>query len=265
MEFFSENKPDLIGPKMKRTVNNIMQKPATGYTVSDKVSQSITWLYTNYIKPNKITTIFILSMIIFLTYRYYNKKAREEKEKQKQKVEKFSGEDTRLFDEISEQTAHLRFDTQPTLNPIEPIYKQQEPVNYPPEPLPINIPGVGTTYKKNLYDYSRPYQPINTFNYDYDNVYKHPHRTYYTGTLNTYANAQDTDLINALGFPTDFNTTTGNFVGQMTDFNTQNVTDYQTIIDNMNANLVDSMKIGPKFLDSNTPDFQIEPPYADQI
>ncbi len=80
------------------------------------------------------------------------------------------------------------------------------------------------------------------------------------GTYNTYADAKDTNIVNPYGWSNNFNTTTGSFITGMTDMNRQNVYDYQTILDNMNGNLVDGLGIGPKHLD-DVP--EMEPPYAD--
>ena len=37
MEFYSKSRPDLIGPKMRKTVYKITSTDTTGNTISDKV------------------------------------------------------------------------------------------------------------------------------------------------------------------------------------------------------------------------------------
>ena len=163
---------------------------------------------------------------------------------------------------MNTQTSHLRYDTQPSFNRLYSVDQQKEPVNYPPSPLPINIPDLGIVYTKDLYGYPKPFPNLNSPNYNYNNVYTNPQLAYYNGTYNTYKNAQDTNIINPLGYPTNFNTSTGDFINHMTNANKQNIVDYQTILDNINGNLVDALKLGPKYLDINSPELEMEPPYA---
>jgi hypothetical protein len=97
---------------------------------------------------------------------------------------------------------------------------------------------------------------MNGTNYDHNNVYNYPSNSFHSGTYDTYGNAQDTNFINPLGFSNNFNTNSGNFVNSMTQANRQNVTDYQTFMDNNQGNLIDALKFGPKY------ENQMEPPYA---
>lgn len=258
MEFYSKSQPNLILPKMKKTVYKIIKKAPNHLTVSEKVSNMMSEYYNSYIEPNKVVIFIALIIVLFLVYRYYNRT------NTKDSVEKFSSDEYNLLKDITDtQTAHLRYDSQPTLNPLLPISIQQEPVYYPPDPLPVNIPDAGTVYTRNIYEDPGPYPPLNMpIDYDYNNVYKNSSRSYYNGTYNTYQNAQDTDIINPYGYLNNFNTSTGDFIGQMTEANNQNLTDYQSILDNTQGNLYDSLKIGPNYLNSNIPESTMDPPYA---
>jgi len=222
-----------------------------------------------------LLALSILVVILFLMYRYYNKKNKQEysSEEEEEYDEEYSYEsflnnkgndftyDT-IADITSTQTANLRYDTQPSFNPLYPVDDQRQHVYYPPDPLPVNIPDVGTVYTRNLYDDPQPYSPINSAMYDYGNVYKDASRSYYNGTYNTYADAQDTEIVNPYGYSNNFNTTTGRFIKGMTADNDKVVTDYQTILDNMETSLRNSLKIGPEYLDVNGPELTMEPPYS---
>jgi hypothetical protein len=48
----------------------------------------------------------------------------------------------------------------------------------------------------------------------------------------------------------------------MTDKNNKAITDYKTILASTNQNLIDALKLGPKYIDANMPDMDMEPPYA---
>jgi len=252
MEFYSRSKPNLIAPKLKKTIYKIMKDNSKNKTISEKISNLLYEFYKSYIYENKVLILIIFLIIIFLMYRYYNRK------------EKFANDDDYdvLKDIMGPQTSHLRYDTQPYFNNLKSVEDQQQSVNYPPDPLPVNIPDKGIVYTRNLYDDPDPYPKINTANYDYDNVYKNKSLSYYNGTHNTYNNAQDTNIINPLGYLNNFNTSTGDFVGQMTDENTKNILDYQSILDNNQSALIDSLKVGPVYLDTENYDLEMEPPYA---
>ncbi len=262
MDFYSNTRPNLVGPRIKHTVYKIIKKKSNGSTISDKVSNSMSSIYTAYIGNNKLVAVVVIGLLLFFVYRYY-KKQQEKKDGSEETKERFSNDEKKIIEEImNNQTKHLKYDTQATLNPLYSVDSQQEPVNYPPDPLPVNLPNNGIVYTRSLYDYPKNFPAMNTPNYDYDNVYSNPSRSHYTGTYNTYEGAQDTDIINPLGFPTNFNSTTGDFIGQMTNANTQNITDYQSILDNMQGNLTTSLRIGPKYLNVGDPESAMEPPYA---
>ena len=254
MEFYSNSKPALLGDNMQNVFKKLIQEGPKKTTISDKISGGSITFYNNYISPHKWLYLFFFLVVVFLIYRYYSKKSREA----------FSPAESSIIPEITgTQTAHLRYDTQPTMNPLFPVALQQEQVNYPPEPLPINIPNEGIIYARNIYDDPKPYPPMNApENYDYNNVYTYPSRSYYNGTFNTYDKPAESDIINPLGFNTRFNATTGDFIGKMTNDNARVMLTYQQIIDNTEGNLINALKKGPAGLDTNTFDFQMQPPYA---
>jgi hypothetical protein len=270
MEFYSNSKPDLVGPKIKKTVYNIMKKKSTDSTISDKISNIMSTFYKNYIEQNKLITFFMIISIIFLIYRYYTNKKNGSNKSNEEYINIRKHDEQNVFNEIlNNQTAHLRYDSQPSFNKLHSVKQQAEPINYPPNPLPIRLPEKGLIYAKNIYPDPDTFTNLNTPNYNYDNVYQNPTRSYYTGTRNTYENAKDTNIYNHLSgkwsYPTNFNTSTGDFVQQMTTANNNNIVSYQTILDNMNNNLTDSLKLGPKYIDINSPELEMEPPYATEI
>jgi len=256
MEFYSKSKPNLIGKKFKSTVNRIMNKQNTqSGVISDRISNKLSELYNIYIKPNKFVTFLTIAVLVFLCYRYYKKKYGTH--------EQFSQVEYEALKDVYRQTDHLIHENQPTLNPLQSVESQyNEKVNYPPEPLPINIPKKGIVMTTNLYKDNQVKNDIIMDNYNYNNVYSQPSRSYYTGTYNTYHDAKDTPIINPLGYPTNFNTSTGDFVGQMTGANAQNVADYQNILDKYQNDIVDELKIGPKYLNR---EYEMDPPYAQNI
>jgi hypothetical protein len=249
-DYYYGRKPNLIGPLMTNTVNDISQKPVNGNTISDKVSGVFTAFYDNYIKDFIIIWSIVIIVFVFLIYRYNSIKDKPKREDR----EPFMYED---------QVSHLLHNDQPSINPLYSVRSQEQnhKVYYPPDPLPISIPGSGMVYARDIYNEPKVSDNLNSPNYDYNAVYKYPSRTYYNGTLNTYENAQDTNIVNPYGWSNAFNTTTGNFVTQMTGMNNDNVTNYRRILDNTSDNLTESLKIGPKYLDS----YNIEPPYSDVL
>ena len=267
MDFYSGRQPNLIGPIMKSTVCKIMKNPTVNNTVSDKITNYLSDLYKDYIVDNKIIICIILAFVFFLIYRYCNNKAKNTSDKEnetKKPKELFSPEETKnLLKEFEEyQIGNIRYDNPPAMNPLDSPDDQKDIVFYPPDPLPINIPGNGFVYSRNIYEPPKSNIPFNNVNYDYNNVYSNPSRSYHNGTYNTYQNAQDTNIVNPYSWSNNFNTNSGNFVQPMTNMNNQVTIDYQSILDNTNENLVNALKLGPKFIDANTPEYNMEPPYA---
>jgi hypothetical protein len=263
MNYYSNLRPRLVDPKLEKTVYKLARGGAVGVqTISDKITKIISDFYEGYIREHIFLTIILLIMASFLIYRYNNKNYYTTRKNIK--PESFSNEESNILKDItSTQTAHLRYDTQPRMNPLYPVDTQHEHVNYPPEPLPINIPGNGIMYTRNLYNEPKQNTPLNVArDYDYGNVYDYDSRSYYTGGYNTYQGAQDTNIENSLGYPTNFNTTTGKFISGATRRNEQNLVDYESIIDNTQGNLVDSLRFGGNsvVVDGNGLEFDL--PYA---
>lgn len=259
MDFYSGKQPNLIGPVMKHTICKVIKKPQINNTVSDKISNFMSNLYKTYIMQNKLLIFIVILIIGFLFYRYYNTKSSK-----KENPEKFANQDYNLMKDIRDyQTRNLIFDTPQTMNPIEPVEKQKEEVYYPPSPLPINIPGDGIVYTRNLYANPKPYTPINSVDYNYNNVYTNPSRSYYAGSYDTYKNPEDTNIVNPLGWPNDFNGATGKFINEMTRDNHRVLTDYQTILDTSRGNLIDGLKIGSNYMDVSQGEYIMQPPFAD--
>ncbi len=264
MEFYSNSKPDLVGPKVKKSVFKIIKTGGSNNaTISDKISSMLESIYKDYISENKIIFLLLIMTVIFLLYRYYNKERKSQEKEEDNEKEKFSPEEKKIINEIMiDQTKHLKYDEQPSFNPLYSVNEQQEEnVNYPPDKLPVNIPDRGLIYTKNLYDnYPAPYPNLNVPQYNYSSVYDNPQRSYYSGTFNPYVGAMDTNIINPYDWSNKFNTNTGSFIGGMTNANAQNVMDYQTIMDNMQGSLTNGLKFGPDYL-GEIP--EVEPPYAD--
>lgn len=250
MEFYSKSKPNLILPQIEKTVYKIVKKASTNTTISEKITDHIYNLYKMYVEEHKVITFIILAATVFLIYRYY--KNIEDKEINKDK-ESFTSDnyDQQFVSQDLTQNPHpyqdqsqikiqtdlvdsLRYDTQPHFDRLHSVRDQAQHVNYPPDPLPINLPNQGIVYKRSIYPEPNVSDGLylNSPNYNYNNVYEQPTRSYYTGVYNTYDKAQDTTIQNPLGFRTDFNSSTGDFVRQMTDANSNNLTDYQTVLDN---------------------------------
>lgn len=240
MDFYSGKQPNLIGPVMKSTVCKVMKQKPVNNTVSDKVILCVTTFYKDYVVENLFIIILLLCVVIFLIHRYNMSK--NGKEGYKNNKETF---DKNLFNEVTDyQTRHLIYDDPPHMNPIMTPDNQKYKVNYVPDDHLINVPGVGLIDPK-LLNPPKPDVPFNNVNYDYNNVYTDPSRSYYNGTYDTYKNAQDTDAVNPYDWSNNFNTNTGAFVSPMTDLNNQNLVDYQNLLDEKKNNLLHA--INPQY------------------
>lgn len=253
MDFYSGKQPNLIGPIMKTTVCKIIKKDVVNNTISDKISKFMSDFYKSYIMDNKLIIFAIIIFIIFLIYRYHNKKPEKRKEK-------FTEKETTLLKEIEDYQMQCPKYSQIVMNPTMAADEQKDDIHYPADPLPINIPNSGIVYARDIYPKQPPFTQLNNVDYDHNNVYEYPSNSYYDGTYNTYKNAKDTDIINPYSWSNNFNTNTGNFVRPMTNGNNQNMIDYQTIIDNKQGNLIDGLEIGPRW-NAN----KIEPPYVTNV
>lgn len=247
MDIFSDKEPNLIAPKIQKTVFKIIESKPEVVTISDKISNIVISFYKKFIENHKLLTLMIIVIVIFLLYRWYNRSGRREN---------FTENEYKILNNIlTTQSADLRWDDQPTLNPLYSIKDQEGIVNYPPEPLPINIPGKGFVYARDLYNKQNEPELLNSpEKYDYNS-----HRnsaSYYVGTYNTYNDVVDTDIINPLGFSNKFNTTTGNFIKGMTNKNKEVLNTLNNTINN---------KIGPDFLNPDEPELSMLPPYATEL
>jgi len=249
MYFYSNSKPDLVLPSIKKTVFKIVNKPVVNNTLSDKIVNMAGGFYQKYVGDNTIVVIIVLAVVVLLLWRYYQGKNSSNE----------TFDDLKLMQELDSQTDHLKYDTQPSFNNLQSVNSQAQKVNYIVDPVPPLNTGQGLVYDNALYPYSQPNENLNNPNYNYSDVYANP-ASYYSGTLNTYSKAQDTNITNPLGFSNDFNGTTGSFVTGMTKANEQNIVDYQQVMDNMNEQLTTS--IGPDGLNLTDYEPTMIAPYA---
>jgi hypothetical protein len=243
MDFYSKQPPNLIGPVMKETLNDIIKsKPEIHNTVSDKLAKYVTEIYTNYISPNMIFIIIAIIFGVFLYYRWQNRSNSPSESK-----EDFQTiENNNLLNEIEEyQLSLLKHDNPPSMNPIVSVNKQNQNdiINYPPDRMtPFNAGEGRYVQFPNQFQQGQQQFPVNDSNYDFNNVYSDPTRSYYNGTYNTYQNAHDTDIQNPYGWSNNFNTNSGNFVNFMTSSNNANVTDLNLIEHDMQGTLIESLR-----------------------
>jgi hypothetical protein len=253
MDFYSNKHPNLIGPVMKSTISTIVKKPTVNNTVSDKIATFVGGMYQDYIVDNKLVIIFLILLTVFLVYRYYNKPQSTDKDKK----EPFSNKEKNLLRDIEEyQLNQLQHESPPSMNPLDSTADDKDLIYYPPDPLPVNIPGSGIVYTRDIYPRQQTTPPFNHVNYDHNNVYENSSRSYYAGSYDTYKNAKDTDIINPFGWSNNFNTNTGAFVSPMTNKNNQVLMNYQAQWDNTNNNLVNGLTNGPTM-------YGLDPPYSD--
>lgn len=164
---------------------------------------------------------------------------------------------------IENQTCHLRQNIQPTFNPLYSVRSQQVGVDYPPGPIPMNIDG-NIVPTQNMYPPSTTFGNLIDPEANYENQNYMEDLLYYTGTNNTYKNAIDTTILNPLGYPNNFNTTTGDFVTQMTDLNKETVADYNDHLKRKINNTIINAEYGPKYTDC-TINANVLPPYAPDV
>lgn len=260
--FRTTYQPNLIAGKIKQSVSDVVSKKVTSASISDRVYEITVNLYDTFIKDWILIVIVLVAIVYMLVSRYYDTDEKGEPIKDISK-EPFSGEEKEIMDRIMRgQTKHLMYDEQPHFDRLHGVNQQQQYVNYPGQTLPVNLPGVEQTYSHNYFnnDYPAQYENLNNPNYDYSNVYSYPERTYYNGTLNTYQDAQDTNINNPLGFSNNFNTTTGSFISGMTGANKNNLLDYQQILDGMNKDL--TYNVGPDHLNVGYEEPTMIPPYS---
>jgi hypothetical protein len=213
MEFYSGIKPNLIN-------NDILESIEKITNFKDKDTQfGGESFYESTIKPNMFAFILVGLFILFLAYKYYEKKNSSNDYEEEDEIEDFDEDIDNVFgsnngsdeSEIVIQPESVQFLRQ-TFNPSQTIHTQTSNINYLPDNVPVQINGVATSYD-NLNPHYIPdinMPPIYPPRQDRDR---------YTGWYNTYATAQDTSINNPLGFPNDFNTSTANAVGNMSCHN----------------------------------------------
>lgn len=284
MQFYSNAEPNLIGSIVRKTIYKVIKKKSNNSTISDKISNMMDDFYKKYICDCKLIVLVLAAIFVMLLCRYYDKQNKKDqtkvttysKPKSKEEEDLYielgidndeytsenltNKKDNILSNNIHDQTSHLKYNSQPSFNNLQSVNSQFDSVEYIPNSTPINIPGLGFVPDKSLYPYSKPYENLNNPNYNYADVYKNPSRSYYNGTYDTYDNAQDTNIMNPLGFSNDFNSTTGNFIGGMTAANKQNIIDYKQLLDNTNSDLLNS--VGPNSINLSDFETTMVPPYA---
>jgi hypothetical protein len=78
MDFFSGSNPNLISGKTVKSIDRTYNLRMSG---PQKETKFISNIYNSYIAPYFISIFVVLVLVLFLTYRYYVKKSREEEEK----------------------------------------------------------------------------------------------------------------------------------------------------------------------------------------
>lgn len=258
MAFFSDNfETNLVASEIRDKVIKIdNQIEISGYTISERIANLLNMIYSDYIQRNKLLAFLIVAIFVFLVYRYCKKLDNEGYTNSK-----------KLIDEIKNQTKCLKHNTQPSFNPLFSVSKQAKPVNYIPEPIYINTGNADGKMVdgRKLYPYAKPYEPLNEPDDDYNDVHKYKRRDYYTGTDNSYLQAQDTLIPHPYDWPENINTSTGNFVGFMTNANNNSLVNYQNIVNNNEQNSLMNVRDGPQYLNIGNPELDMDPPYATEI
>ena len=261
MDFYSNSQPNLVSARIRNKVKLLTTPPKKSIQINSSLDKAICTIYTSYIKPNRLILIFLLTIGIFGWYRY---KQKMNESAIANEIDQFIDEDM-VQNNIEKQTIHLdntpETTNQPSMNPLFPVSTQyNEKVNYPPGPLPINIDN-NITYKQNLYN-SQPFPNLINPNINYNAQNNYKTLSYYNGLHNPYKLPQDTSIINPLGYGNDFNSSTGNFIGQNVQANQKNIMDYGEIISQTNNTL---NNLGPMNIDINSPELNIDPPYTSNI
>ena len=169
---YSRTQPNLISSKIKKDISKALSKQANSSNlyVNDNLTNCLTYLYNNYIKPNKILICLLLSLALMLYYKYHQKQKKDIETLEMNKV---------LLEELEQDDKSL-----PTLNPLYPTSQQNINTNYLPNMLPMNIDNNGLTMIQKPTQYETTSDLIEP-NYNYDNVYQNQDRQYYTTGLNS--------------------------------------------------------------------------------
>lgn len=237
MEFYSYSRPDLICPKMKRTVQKLVKKECNPSVLQTTINSVVETIKTTVL-DNKMMTFIIVATIVASVWRYIYVKNRREQFGDSTHYRLNESELLSMLD-TNQSTSHLEPSDQPTLNPLYPVSNQQQQVNYLPNSIPVKLKGDNVV--PNI-KYSKQYNNLIDPEYEYTN----PSGSYYTGTYDAYSGQPPSKLVNPYGFTTDFNLDTGQFVRGVVDKNVENLIDYQLIADRKTKDA-----------------YYVEPPYSD--
>lgn len=202
MDFFSNTQPDLIGNGAKKIYKLLSKNTTTDKTYESALGY-LQYAYNTFVSPNLPLIILIFAVVIFLYYKYQCKNEK-------------TSENFKDLDDPNERVAR------PTLNPLFPINAQKSYVHYLPDDIPFIDDDHYTTYNEEHPTQKSQYDAPPNFDTGIYN--KGP---FYSGTKNTFKNAEDPVTPNWLGFPTDFNTSTGYAVNNITKANRDNIIDLQ--------------------------------------
>jgi len=258
--FFSDDfENNLLGEKIKGKAIEIEESDYGGYTISEKISSIFNVLYSDYIRHNKLLTAVILGIFLFLIYRYC-KKLDKERFSKFSKSSKFK----KLAAEIDSQTDKLKYNEQPTINPLKKLRnnKSYGKTNYIPEPVYMKAPNGKMIDGRKLYPYAKPYPELNKHAKD-EHTYKN-RRNYYTGTKDTYTGEQD-PIPHPYDWPSDIVSSTGKFVSGMTNKNKSLIDGYYRQLSKNSDYLVSNDRDGPAHLNVGNPELNMDPPYATNI
>jgi cbb3-type cytochrome oxidase subunit 3 len=244
MEFYSDSRPNLIGPKIKMQLHNILKSQSVSSNQHESYFiKGCKYIYDSYMKNNLVIIFIVLIIIILLTIRYFNYKKQKHNGNNNHNNGNITENYDNLLNELSfEQLKHIVRSDEPSVDPTKSVERQdKEYVNYPPTPLPINLQNSENSivYKQNIYPDPPDFENLNTPNYNYEAVHYNP-RAYYHGTHNTYKNSVDTNIPNPIGLPVNFNSSTEKFVKYAVDANNDNIDNYQSILDNKDYNMTNN-------------------------
>ena len=254
MDYYSRTRPNLISSKIRGDIDKLVTRdPIETNNINDNITKYIMKFYSDYIKPNAMLLFIITVISGVLYYRYREKKNKEREE---------------LIDDLEylirshEEKEKEGRGRKEEFNPLYPIKQQNTTIQYLPNGVPVNNGGETINFYNQQYNSANTNTGMPNFNYNYNNVYQRPSRSYYSGTQNPY---QRTDGYmengqNIPGYPTTFNADMDRYIKYMTGKNNEAV-DYQKMMELMDKEL-QNLKVGPEYLDTDTPDLSMEPPYA---
>lgn len=284
MEFYSKSKPNLIVPEVKETVHKIIKNSPNNLTVSEKVSKMMYDFYKTFIEANKIIVLFFVIITVFLLYRYYNKKNKDATKKQEtfkdvtefknidldtlnKSLDNMQAQETQQIQALQAaaniQTSSPTYPNYPTFNPSQQTNEQYTHILPVPAPAPM-LPGQVGMQKGNPWTNSQSnnYPGIITAPFNVNSIQQGSQdRGSYTGLINPYQLAQDPSVPNPF-YTNNFNSSTGNFMAGMVNRNQQNMQNYSQMIDTRDTNLTNSIQYGPDYLNEDSPEYEMEPPYA---